>query len=93
VKTIGLFVVVVNDWFTKKILGAFVGSRRAPVIGSKLSTGQSGRQFPRAIREAENLALNLMSDNGWRAAIFNFDAGMARAWNAASLYRVCQSAA
>jgi putative transposase len=44
----------------------------APVIGSKRSTGQAGRQFPRAIREAEDLALNLMSDNGSQPTSLTF---------------------
>jgi putative transposase len=57
--------VVVNDWFTKKILGVLVGAARvAPVIGWRRPNRAVCQQFPAAIREAGNLDLHLMSDNG-----------------------------
>jgi transposase InsO family protein len=58
------YLVVVNDWFTKKILGAFVGSRSRAADWLEAINQAVCRQFPQGIREDENLKLNLMSDNG-----------------------------
>lgn len=58
------YLVVVNDWFTKKILGSFVGSRcRASQWLAALGEAVN-LQFPGGIKEAKELELNLMSDNG-----------------------------
>jgi transposase InsO family protein len=58
------YVVVVNDWLTKKILGAFVGSRSRAGDWLEAINRAVCRQFPAGIGEAKNLGLNLMSDNG-----------------------------
>ncbi len=58
------YLVVVNDWFTKKILGAFVASRSRASDWLEAVNLAVCRQFRAGIREAENLELNLMSDNG-----------------------------
>lgn len=58
------YLVVVNDWFTKKILGAFVGSRSRAADWLEAVNVAVNRQFPGGILEAKNLELNLMSDNG-----------------------------
>ncbi len=60
----GVDLVVVDDWFTKKILGAFVGSRASAADWLEAINQAVCRQFPQGIREDENLKLNLMSDNG-----------------------------
>ncbi len=66
------YLVVVNDWFTKKILGAFVADRsRAPDWLEAVNQAVC-RQFPRGIREAETLELNLMSDNGSQPTSLSF---------------------
>jgi len=58
------YLVVVNDWFTKKILGAFVAERSRASDWLEAVNLAVYRQFPGGIREAENLELNLMSDKG-----------------------------
>lgn len=58
------YLVVVNDWFTKKILGAFVAERSRSLEWLEAINRAVCRQYPKGILEAENLALNLMSDNG-----------------------------
>lgn len=57
-------VVIVNDWFTKKILGAFVDSRGRAGDWLEALDRAICRQFPAGIREAESPGLSLMSDNG-----------------------------
>jgi hypothetical protein len=47
----GAYIVVVNDWFTKKILGAFVGSRSRACDWLEAVNGAVCRQFPAGIRE------------------------------------------
>lgn len=66
------YLVVVNDWFTKKILGAFVGSRSRACDWLEAINQAVCRQFPRGVREAENLELNLMSDNGTQPTSVTF---------------------
>jgi transposase InsO family protein len=66
------YVVVVNDWFTKKILGAFVGERSRAVDWCEAINQAVCRQFPKGVREAENLELNLMSDNGTQPTSLTF---------------------
>lgn len=67
------YVVVVNDWFTKKILGAFVGSRSRADDWLEAMNRAVCRQFPTGIREAEkNAGLNLMSDNGFQPTSLTF---------------------
>lgn len=58
------YVVVVNDWFTKKLLGTFTGSRSQ--AGDWLGALDEAlcRQFPNGIKESGVEELNLMSDNG-----------------------------
>jgi len=66
------YVVVVNDWFTKKILGAFVGDRSRAADWLAAINQAVCRQFPAGIREAEKLELNLMSDNGSQPTSLTF---------------------
>jgi transposase InsO family protein len=66
------YLVVVNDWFTKKILGAFVGSRVSAADWLEAINQAVCRQFPQGIREDENLELNLMSDNGSQPTSLTF---------------------
>ncbi len=66
------YLVVVNDWFTKKILGAFVGERSRAFDWLAAVNEAVCRQFPRGIRETENLELNLMSDNGSQPTSLTF---------------------
>lgn len=57
------YVVIVNDWFTKKLLGSYVGTQsRAGEWLSALNEAVC-RQFPGGVREAQP-ELHLMSDNG-----------------------------
>lgn len=65
-------VVIVNDWFTKKILGAFVGNRSRAGDWLEALNGAVCRQFPEGIREAAGLELNLMSDNGSQPTSLRF---------------------
>jgi len=58
------YLVVVNNWFTKKILGAFVAGRSRASNWLEAVNLAVNRQFPQGIREAESFELNLMSDNG-----------------------------
>ncbi len=66
------YLVVVNDWFTKKILGAFVANRSRASDWLEAVNRAVNRQFPRGILEAENLELNLMSDNGSQPTSLTF---------------------
>ncbi len=66
------YLVVVNDWFTKKILGAFVASQSKAVDWLEALNRAVCRQFPTGIREARNLELNLMSDNGSQPTSLKF---------------------
>ncbi len=66
------YLVVVNDWFTKKILGAFVGSRSRAADWLEAVNRAVNRQFRAGIREQENLELNLMSDNGSQPTSLTF---------------------
>jgi transposase InsO family protein len=66
------YLVVVNDWFTKKILGAFVGSRSRAADWLEAINRAVCRQYPEGIREDENLELNLMSDNGTQPTSLTF---------------------
>ncbi len=66
------YLVVVNDWFTKKILGAFVADRSRAFDWLEAVNQAVSRQFPAGIREAENLELNLMSDNGSQPTSLTF---------------------
>ncbi len=69
------YVVVVNDWFTKKILGAFVGTRSRASDWLEAINQAVCRQFAVGIREAEKLELNLMSDNGSQPTSLSFMRG------------------
>ena len=66
------YLVVVNDWFTKKILGAFVADRSRAREWLEAVNQAVCRQFGEGIREAENLELNLMSDNGSQPTSLTF---------------------
>lgn len=66
------YLVIVNDWFTKKILGAFVGSRSRASEWLKAINEAVNLQFPEGIKEIENLELNLMSDNGSQPTSLTF---------------------
>jgi transposase InsO family protein len=66
------YLVVVNDWFTKKILGAFVGTRSRASDWLEAVNQAVCRQFPQGIREGEDLELNLMSDNGSQPTSLTF---------------------
>jgi transposase InsO family protein len=68
----GAYLVVVNDWFTKKILGAFVGSRSRASDWLEAVNQAVCRQFAPGIREMESLELNLMSDNGSQPTSLTF---------------------
>ncbi len=66
------YLVVVNDWFTKKILGAFVADRSRAADWLEAVNRAVCRQYPEGIREAKNLELNLMSDNGSQPTSLTF---------------------
>jgi len=66
------YLVVVNDWFTKKIVGSFVGSQSKAADWLEALNQAVCRQFPAGIREAANLELNLMSDNGSQPTSLKF---------------------
>jgi putative transposase len=66
------YLVVVNDWFSKKILGAFVGSRSRASDWLEAVNEAVNRQFPGGIREVERTELNLMSDNGSQPTSLTF---------------------
>ncbi len=66
------YLVVVNNWFTKKILGAFVADRSRAFDWLEAVNQAVSRQFPAGIREAENLELNLMQDKRLSADQLNF---------------------
>jgi transposase InsO family protein len=66
------YVVVVNDWFTKKILGSFVGSQSKAADWLEALNRAVCLQFPRGIREAKDLELSLMSDNGSQPTSLKF---------------------
>ncbi len=66
------YVVVVNDWFTKKLLGVFVSHRSRASDWLEAINRAVCRQFPTGIREAGNLELNLMSDNGSQPTSLTF---------------------
>ena len=66
------YLVVVNDWFTKKILGVFVADRSRASDWLEAVNLAVNRQFPGGIGEAENLELNLMSDNGSQPTSLTF---------------------
>ena len=58
------YLVVVNDWFTKKILGTFAGSRSQAIDWLEALDEAVCRQFPAGIKDSLVEQLNLMSDNG-----------------------------
>lgn len=66
------YLVVVNDWFTKKILGTFVGERSRAADWLEALNRAVCRQFAAGIRQAENPELNLMSDNGSQPTSLKF---------------------
>ncbi len=66
------YLVVVNDWFTKKILGVFVGAHSKAADWLEAVNRAVCLAFPNGIREAENLELNLMSDNGSQPTSLKF---------------------
>jgi len=66
------YLVVVNDWFTKKILATFVGSQSKAADWLEAVNQAVCLQFPQGIREAENLELNLMNDNGSQPTSLKF---------------------
>lgn len=66
------YLVVVNDWFTKKTLGAFVGNRSRAADWLEAVNFAVCRQYPEGIREAKNMELNLMSDNGSQPTSLTF---------------------
>ena len=66
------YLVVASDWFTKKILGAFVADRSRAADWLEAVNQAVCRQFPQGIRETKNLELNLMSDNGSQPTSLTF---------------------
>ena len=66
------YLVVVNDWFTKKIPGTFVGNRSRAAEWLAAVAAALNLQFPGGIKEFENLELNLMSDNGRQPTSVSF---------------------
>ena len=58
------YLVVVNDWFTKKIVGTFVGERSRAREWLEALNQAVCRQYPEGIKQAPEMELNLMSDNG-----------------------------
>lgn len=66
------YLVIVNDWFTKKILGAFVADRSRASDWLEAVNRAVCRQYPNGIRETKNLELNLMSDNGSQPTSLTF---------------------
>ena len=66
------YLVVVNDWFTKKILGTFVGSRSQATDWLEALDEAVCRQFPDGIKDSLVEELNLMSDNGSQPTSLKF---------------------
>jgi len=66
------YVVIVNDWFTKKILGSFVGERSRAAEWLEAVNQAVNLQFPEGIKESRDLQLNLMSDNGSQPTSLSF---------------------
>ena len=66
------YLVIVNDWFTKKILGSFVADRSRAADWLEALNQAVNLQFPEGIKEIENLDLNLMSDNGSQPTSLRF---------------------
>lgn len=66
------YVVVVNDWFTKKLLGVFTGSRSQAADWLAALNEAVCRQFPNGIKESRAWQLNLMSDNGSQPTSLKF---------------------
>lgn len=66
------YVVVVNDWFTKKLLGTFTGSRSQATDWLAAVNEAVCRQFPGGIKEFRFEELNLMSDNGSQPTSLKF---------------------
>ncbi len=66
------YLVVVNDWFTKKILGVFVADRSRASDWLAAVNRAVCRQYPEGILETENPELNLMSDNGSQPTSLTF---------------------
>ena len=66
------YLVVVNDWFTKKILGVLVGAHSKAAEWLEAVNRAVCLAFPNGIREAENLELYLMSDNGSQPTSLKF---------------------
>lgn len=65
------YVVIVNDWYSKKLLGSYVGAQsRAGEWLSALNEAVC-RQFPNGVREAQP-DLHLMSDNGSQPTSLRF---------------------
>lgn len=58
------YLVVVTDWFTKKILAVVVAERSRACEWLEAINQAVNLQFPDGIKEAADLDLNLMSDNG-----------------------------
>lgn len=58
------YVVIVNDWFTKKLLGSFGGERSRATEWLEAVNEAVNRQYRLGIKEESGLQLNLMSDNG-----------------------------
>lgn len=66
------YLVVVNDWFTKKILGSFVAERSRAADWLEAINQAVCRQFPLGVKETEKFELNLMSDNGSQPTSLTF---------------------
>ncbi len=66
------YLVVVNDWFTKKTLGVKVFDRSRAADWLEAVNRAVCRQFPAGIREQDFLELNLMSDNGSQPTSLTF---------------------
>ena len=70
------YIVLVNDWYTKKVIGHFCGEQSKSWHWLAALNKAVNRQFPRGIREATE-ELNLMSDNGSQPTSRSFMQGCA----------------
>jgi transposase InsO family protein len=66
------YLVIVNDWFTKKILGSFVGSRSRATEWLEAINEAVCRQYQMGIKQESQWQLNLMSDNGSQPTSVSF---------------------
>jgi transposase InsO family protein len=85
------YVVIVNDWFTKKILGTFTGSRSQAADWLAALDEAVCRQFPGGIKDTMVEELNLMSERRESADFFEIYAGSGKFRHPTSVHRIRES--